>query len=261
MIDRPYSTVLVSTAAHVATITLNRPERRNAIGPQMTNELLYALADASDDPEVRCVVMTGAGNAFCAGGDFTEMAGGAQPLALPPRGDFADLLLALMHTRKPVVARINGHALGGGLGLAAACTLAVAADHARFGTPEINVGVFPMMIMAVLARTVSRRQFLEMALLGDKFSAEQALQLGLINRIAPADQLDQAVGQLTAALVDKSPIAMRLGLEAYVAQQDATLEAALPMLAVRLQTLLGTDDAREGLMAFLEKRKPSWSGH
>ena len=169
MIDRGYATIRVAASDGVATLTLSNPARKNAIGPVMVNELLHALADAEADPEVRVVVLTGAGDAFCAGGDFAQMTGGAGGKdALPPKGDYADLLLAMTRATKPIVARVNGHAMGGGLGLVAASHFAVAQRGAKLGTPEINVGLFPMMIMAVLQRVVPRRRLLEMMLFGER---------------------------------------------------------------------------------------------
>jgi len=261
MIERPFETVRLDVSDAIATITLDRPQRRNAIGPRMTNELLYALADCFGEAGVRCVVLTGEGSVFCAGGDFAEISVGSPSLTLPSRGDFADLLLALVNSPKPVIARVNGPAMGGGLGLVAACSLAVASSSATFGTPEVKVGLFPMMIIAVLARVLARKQFLEMALLGSTFSADDAMRLGLINRVTTPDALDHDVWQLAHDVADKSAVAVRLGLEAMAAQQDMPLAAALPMLSVRLQACLATDDAREGLTAFLEKRNPKWAGH
>jgi enoyl-CoA hydratase/carnithine racemase len=245
----------------VRRVTLHNPERRNAIGPQMVNELLYALDDAHADEDIRSVVLTGEGKAFCAGGDFAQMSGAAADgPALPHKGDYADLLLAMTRTEKPIVARVNGPAMGGGLGLVAASTFAIADREATLGTPEINVGLFPMMIMAVLARVVPRRQLLEMMLLGKKMSGDEALAIGLVSRAVPAAELDAAVVQITAEIAKKSPLTVGLGLRAFAAQDDLDLEKALPMLRDRLAECLGTEDAREGLMAFLEKRAPVWKG-
>jgi enoyl-CoA hydratase/carnithine racemase len=247
----------------VRTVTLNNPERRNAIGPQMVNELLYALEDAHAHAhageDVRAIVLTGEGKAFCAGGDFAQMTGAADggPV-LPHRGDYADLLLAMTKTSIPIVARVNGAAMGGGLGLVAASTFAVAETGASLGTPEINVGLFPMMIMAVLARVVPRRRLLEMMLLGQKLTAADARDAGLLNRVVPAEELDAAVKAFTGEIAKKSPLTIGLGLSAFAAQDDMDLEKALPMLRDRLAECLGTEDAREGLMAFLEKRSPVW---
>ena len=257
---REYGKIKVTRDAGVETITLAYPERRNAIGPQMTNELLWALEDARSADEVRAVVLTGDGKAFCAGGDFAQMTSGPEGPALSHKGDYADLLLALTNCDKPVVAKVNGHAMGGGLGLVAAAHFAVAARGAKLGTPEIDVGLFPMMIMAVLARHVPRRRLVEMMLLGEKLDAEEAAQLGLVNRAVSPESLDAEVKKITDAIASKSPVTVRLGLRAFSAQDDLDLETALPMLRDRLAECLATDDAREGLMAFLEKRAPKWTG-
>jgi enoyl-CoA hydratase/carnithine racemase len=261
VIARAYERIRVAVDGGVATITLANPQRRNALGPQMISELLYALEDAREDAAVRAVVLTGEGKAFCSGGDFTSAPGTSALPASPSRGgDFVDLLLALYRSDKAVVARVNGDALGGGLGLVAACTFAVAADTARLGTPEIDLGIFPMMIMAVLARHVPRRRLTEMMLLGQRFDAAEAARLGLVNRAVPAETLDAEVAAITSALASKSASTLRLGLRAFAAQDELDLEHALPLLRERLAEVLATDDAREGLLAFIEKRAPAWAG-
>jgi enoyl-CoA hydratase/carnithine racemase len=261
VIERAYTLIRAAAADGVATLTLDNPARKNAIGPVMINELLHALEGASEDAEVRVVVLTGAGDAFCAGGDFAQMTGGAAGGdALPHKGDYADLLLAMTRSPKPIVARVNGHAMGGGLGLVAASHFAVAARGAKLGTPEINVGLFPMMIMAVLQRLVPRRRLLEMMLTGERLDADEAATLGIVNRAVAPDELDVAVQKITGGLCGRSPVTVRLGLEAFAAQDDLDLETALPLLRERLAGCLATDDAREGLLAFLEKRPPRWTG-
>lgn len=254
-----YGKLRVRREDGVFTVRLHNPERRNAIGGQMANELLYALEEAHREG-AQVVVLEGEGAAFCVGGDFSQMpvAGGAE--ALPVKGDFADLLLAMIRSEVPIVARVHGMALGGGLGLVAASTFAVAARSAQLGTPEINVGLFPMMIMAVLARVVPRRRLLEMMLFGERMSAEDAKAAGLVNQVVDDDALDGAVAALCAKIREKSPSTVKLGLRAYAAQGDLAMEASLPMLRDRLVECLATDDAREGLTAFMEKRKPKWSG-
>jgi len=260
MSPRRYGMIAVAHADGLATIELNNPARRNAIGPRMINELLYALEDAVGDDAVRSIVITGKGKAFCAGGDFAQMTGGADEAELPPKGDYADLLLAMVRSPKPIVARVNGHAMGGGLGLVAASHFAIGQLGAKLGTPEINVGLYPMMIMAVLRRVMSHRRLTEMMLLGQRLDAEEAATEGLLNRAVPAEQLDETVAAITDEVASKSPMAVKLGLEAQAAQADLDLEAALPLLRDRLAACLATDDAREGLMAFLEKREPRWTG-
>jgi len=261
MIDRQYGFIEVVQKDHGARwITLKNPVKKNAIGPAMVNELLWALDDASSDDAVRSVVLTGAGDAFCAGGDFTQMSSMGPGSELPPKGDYADLLLAMTNHSKPIVARVNGHAMGGGLGLVAACHFAAASRNAKLGTPEINVGLFPMMIMAVLARVVPQRRLLEMMLFGERMDADAAAAIGLVGKAVDADGLDAEIDRITKNIASKSPITVRLGLEAFAAQADLGLADALPLLRGRLGAVLSTDDAREGLMAFLEKRSPKWTG-
>ncbi|MEZ4408992.1 MAG: enoyl-CoA hydratase-related protein [Polyangiales bacterium] len=241
----------------VATLTLHRPQRRNALSPRLVNELLQGIEDALGDPEVRVIVLEGGGATFCAGADLGGGGDGGQELA---KGDFADLLAAMVRSTKPIVAKVRGYAVGGGVGLAAASHFAVAADDATFSTPEVLRGLWPMMIMAVLARTVRRRDLLEMMLLGQKFGAAKAAEVGVINRCVPEAELDAAVDALTAELATRSPTAMARGLAAWAKMGDLTLDAALPVLRDELYALFATDDAREGMTAFMEKRAPRWTG-
>lgn len=261
MIERQYGFIEVAPKDHgAAWITLKNPIKKNAIGPAMINEVLWALDDAAHDEAVRSIVLTGAGDAFCAGGDFNQMQSRGTAAELPHKGDYADLLLAMTNYPKPIVARVNGHAMGGGLGLVAASHFAVASRNAKLGTPEINVGLFPMMIMAVLARVVPQRRLIEMMLFGERMDADSAASVGLVGKAVDPDGLDAEVSRITQNIAAKSPITVRLGLEAFAAQADMVLAEALPMLRGRLGAVLGTDDAREGLMAFLEKRPPKWTG-
>lgn len=260
MQQRAYRTIAVDVVDGVVQVTLNRPERRNAIGPQMVSELLYAHEDAVGDETVRSIVITGAGKAFCAGGDFSQMTGGADTGDLPIKGDYKDLLLALVRTNKPVIARVNGHAMGGGLGLVAASTFAVASTGARLGTPEINVGLFPFMILAVLERVMPRRRLVRMLLGGERLDAEEAARVGLVDEAVPPEGLDAAVKAYTDLVASKSPMTLRLGLEALRDVDEMNLADKLPILSERLAQCLGTEDAREGLMAFMEKREPNWTG-
>jgi enoyl-CoA hydratase/carnithine racemase len=253
-----YERIRVAQSGPCLTLTLHYPERRNAIGPQMIDELLQALEAGMADPSVRVVVLTGDGKSFCVGGDFGQMDNLAQSGRVP-RGDYTDLLLALWRAEKPVIAKVNGHALGGGLGLVAASTLAVASESALLGTPEVDVGLFPMMIMAVLSRLMTRRRLVEMMLLGQKLTAHDAKDAGIVGSVVVPEALDEAVATLVAGLASKSQSTLRLGLRAIVAQEDLELSAALPLLRERLAECLSTDDAREGLTAFLEKRAPRWT--
>jgi len=261
MTERKYGFLEVTGGEHGAlVIALSNVAKKNAIGPAMVNELLWALEDAANDPGVRAIVLTGKGDAFCVGGDFTQMTALAGGSELAPKGDYVDLLLAMVRSPKPLIARVNGHAMGGGLGLVAACHFAIASRAAKIGTPEINVGLFPMMIMAVLSRVVSRRHLLEMMLFGERMDADRAAAIGLVSRAVEPGELDAAVAEIAQKIASKSPITIKLGLEAFAAQDDLALADALPLLRERLGACLSTDDAREGLMAFLEKRPPRWTG-
>jgi enoyl-CoA hydratase/carnithine racemase len=234
----------------------------------MTNELLYAIEDARVDESVRVIVITGEGKTFSAGGDLSYMTSSGESVrpppvgeaALPTRGDYADLLLTLLRCDKPTIARVNGHALGTGLGLVAACTFSVALKDAQFGTPEINAGLFPMMIMALLSRMVPRKRLLEMMLLGEKVDATEAEQIGILTRSVEPGDLDETIREIETQLVHKSPMILKLGLRAFAGQEDMDLEAALKMLRERFASVLETEDAHEGLSAFLEKREPVWRG-
>ncbi len=255
----PYETLLFAVGDGVATVTLNRPERRNPLGRESVNEILHALRAARDEKAVRVIVLTGAGKAFSAGGDLGQMQGTGES-KIPPQGDYADLLAEMTRLGKPTIARINGHAMGGGFGLAVSCDLAIASTEAKLGTPEVDVGLFPMMIMAVLRRNVLRKRLVEMMLTGERIDAEEAARLGFVNRAVAPDALDAAVEDLCDKLKAKSPVTLRLGIEAFHAQDKMALDEALPYLRDMLGKCLATDDAREGLMAFVEKRQPKWTG-
>ncbi|HZS36809.1 MAG TPA: enoyl-CoA hydratase-related protein [Polyangia bacterium] len=260
-----YSEILYEVRGAIARVTLNRPEKRNPLGPTTIGELLHALEAARADEAVRVIVLTGAGKVFSAGGDLSSMGSGGTPLqatggAATRPGTFVDLNLALTRVGKPTIAMVNGHALAGGLGLVVACDVAIAADDAQLGTPEINVGLWPMMIMATIFRNVPRKRGLELVMTGDKISAGEAASMGLITRAVPREKLEAEVDALAQKLASKSPAVMRLGLEAFYRVQDLELEPALRHLEQQLVAVLSTEDAREGLTAFLEKRAPSWKG-
>ncbi len=255
-----YAEILYEVSGAVARVTLNRPDRRNPLGPTTIAELADALEQAGADEAVRVVVVTGAGKAFSAGGDLSQMAGGAGGAgAVKPR-TFPELFGIMAGLGKPIVARVNGHAMAGGLGLVVACDLAIASTEAKFGTPEIDVGLWPMMIMANIFRNAPRKRALELALLGEKIDAEEAARLGLVNRAVPPGELDAAVDALCEKLAAKSPAVMRLGLRAFYRSQDMAYAEALEYLQGQLAAVLGTEDAREGLMAFVQKRPPVWKG-
>lgn len=252
--------VLVAASEGVATLTINRPDRRNALSEEVVTGLTAALRQASDDPEVRVIVLTGADDrAFCAGGDLSPTPGGTLDRHWR-RGTFVELIGAIRHAGKPVIARVNGAALGGGFGLALACHLVVAVDDAELGTPEVRLGLFPMMIMPILLRNLGRKRATEMILTGGKVTGAEAARLGFVNRAVPRAALDEEVAALSASLASKSPAVLRLGLDAMDAASDMDLDQALPYLQAMLTINTMSEDAAEGVMAFLGKREPRWKG-
>ena len=252
----------------VARITINRPERRNAMSWGVMTGLREALARAKADPEVRVVVLTGAGEeAFCAGADLGAMGGaghgGEGPGFLEShawRGILAGVFQDLWHLGKPTIARVQGWAMAGGLGLALACDLVVASDRARFGAPEVNVGLWPYMITVPLVRSMAPKKALELMLTGRTVDADEADRIGFVTRVVPHDGLDDAVDELAATLASKSPAAMSLGREAFYGVWDMAASDALAHLHAMLTLTNQTDDAAEGIAAFLEKRPPDWTG-
>jgi len=255
--------VLVGLETHVATITLNLPEKRNPLSAGMIRDLGAAFAWARDEAEVRVVVLTGSGDrAFCAGADLASAFTGddGELEKHYGRSGIAGLFRSLRRLGKPIVGRINGHALAGGFGLACACDILVAAEGAGFGAPEINVGVWPMMISAVLARNLPRKVVLEMILLGDRWTAEQMRTAGLVSRVVPLQDLDAAVADVAGRLARKSPAVMRLGRDAFYRTEDMSFDDALDYLHSQLTLVTLTDDTKEGVRAFFEKREPDFKG-
>jgi enoyl-CoA hydratase/carnithine racemase len=254
--------VQVSVEGRVATVTLNRPEQRNPLSATMLRDLATAFRWCQQEPEVRVVVLTGAGDrVFCAGADLNSFDGGMTDLERHRSRDlFVDLFTLMESLGKPIVGRINGHALAGGIGLACACDLLISTDTATFGTPEINVGIWPFMIQAILSRNIPRKVLLEMEMLGDRWTATQLQGVGVINRVVPHDQLDGAVKEITDKLVKKSPVVMRLGRDSFYRQQDMEFRAALAYLHSQFTLVTLTEDSKEGIRAFFEKREPEFKG-
>src|SRR2546429_8072173 len=245
----------------VATVTINRPDARNALSHEVAVELRAALQEAKRDAAVRDIVITGAGQIFCAGADLNSFRREQPELdRYFQRRQLAELFNDMTELGKPTVARVNGHALAAGMGLVAACDLAVASDAAQFGMPEVNVGVFPMMVMAIVFRNLPRKAAMELMLTGKRIDAPEAVRLGLINRRVPAAQLDPEVDALTDELSRKSPIGMKLGLQAFYKMQDMSFPAAMAYLQDQLALLSLSDDLKEGVTAFFEKRAPRFTG-
>ncbi len=257
------STVTYAVEAGVATLALNDPDTRNALSNELLDELIAAFQRARDDDEVRCVVLTSTHEkVFSSGGN---LAGFAAEVPLVHKhlgiGRFPELFTLIGKLGKPTICAANGHVLAGALGVALACDLIIAKEGITFGTPEINVGVFPFMIMALIYRNVPRKKTNELLLLGDRISAEEAERIGIVNKVVAAEEFDAAVAEWATKLASKSPILMRLGKDAMYRQQDLPFEQALELLQHNLTLALSTDDVVEGVTAFFEKREPNWKGH
>lgn len=246
---------------HVATVTLNRPDQRNPLSATMLRDLASAFRWCKDEPDVRVTVLTGAGRVFCAGADLSSFDGEMTAVEkFRSRDLFVDLFVLMSELGKPIVGRINGHALAGGFGLACSCDILVAVDTGAFGTPEINVGIWPMMIQAILSRSIPRKVLLEMEMLGNRWTAAQLQALGIVNRVVPQGQLDSAVAEIAEQLAKKSPVAMRLGRDSFYRQQDMDFRAAMHYLHGQFLLVSQTEDSREGIKAFFEKREPDFKG-
>jgi enoyl-CoA hydratase/carnithine racemase len=254
--------ILTDIDGSIATVTINRPNRRNALSGAVVKGLTERFGELSNDDDVTVIVLTGAGDkAFCAGGDLMDQQMGGGALAMhEDRSGFADMLLAMNECAKPIIARVNGHALGGGFGLALNCDIAVGSTDASFGTPEIKVGLFPMMIMAVIQRNIGRKKAMEMMLTGKRLSAEEAEDVGIINYAVAPDELDNKVNELAERIAGFSPAILKLGRRAFYKTQDMNFEQALRMLHNELTINTLTEDAAEGIMAFIGKRDPEWKG-
>lgn len=244
----------------IARITLNREPARNAMSGPMVQAMIAALDRADADPAVRCVVLTGAGTrVFCSGADLSLLQADGFLDAHESRRSFAQMLLRFQQLKKPSIARVNGHALAGGVGLMLACDLAVIVDSAGVGVPEIDRGLFPMMVLALLQRHVGRKRALELLLTGDRLSATQAREWGLVNRVVPADQLDTEVNALAERLAGKSLAVLALGRRSFFTAEDLPLAQSLEFLVDQLSINVLAEDAMEGVTAFLEKRPPKWN--
>jgi enoyl-CoA hydratase/carnithine racemase len=246
----------------VATVTLNDPEKRNMLSGQMLTELVAAMEMARASEEVRAVVLTGAGEqVFCAGADLGGFSADATLMQKHYASDlFLEFFRLMPRLGKPSLCAANGHVMAGGLGLALSCDLVIAKEGAAFATPEINVGAFPYMIMALIYRNVPRKKVNEMMLLGDRMSAEDAVTFGLANKVVAAGDFDAAVADWATRLASKSPLLMKLGHDAMYRQSDMAVDDALEFLRSQLSLTFTTDDLREGVAAFFEKREPRWEG-
>ncbi len=259
----PYETLRYAVSGGVATVSLDQPDTRNALSDAVLDDLLAGFAAARDDDEVRCVVLESTHpKTFSSGANLGGFSSDVALITkhLTSTSKLPALFAAMGRLGKPIVCKAGGHVLAGALGLALACDLIVASDTATFGTPEINIGVFPFVIGALIERNIGRKKMAELVLLGERIDAAQALEMGLINRVVPADELDAAVDEWATKLAASSPLIMHLGKDALYRQQDMGFEDAMVYLQSQLTLALSTDDVREGVAAFFEKREPHWRG-
>lgn len=256
-----FEAVEFDIADHILTIRLNRPERKNAINSTMSNELIYLLDYVKQERSIRVVVLGANGDIFCAGGDLRSMSGreGDKPQSnVPARGTLDDISLKIRHLNKPVIARIQGHVLAGALLMVCNVTHAIAAEQVKFSAPEIKRGIWPFMVMAGLFRLMPKRAGLNFIMQGEAIDADTAEKWGLINESVPADKLNEHVEQVAKNLASLAPSTMQMGLAAYVEHEDMAFSDAMPFLREQLNVCLKSDDAKEGITAFLEKREPKW---
>lgn len=246
---------------HVAYMTINRPEKRNALSAEVVQAFLEYMDKAEADKDVRAICITGAGEkAFCAGAELGASAGAVGEERLKSIRDYAELLKKMSQTGKPILARVAGHCMAGGLGLMLSCDIVIAKSGVMFGAPEINVGLWPMMIGALLFRHLPRKQAWYLAYSGKRITAAEGKELGMVTKVVEEDRFENEVKETLAMLCSKSPAAMRIGRQAYYAAMDKDFGDALDYLCKKFGEVAGTEDAAEGVKAFLEKREPVWKG-
>lgn len=245
---------------HILTITLNRPERKNAINAAMAAEIIYALDYAKQERDIRVVVLAAKGDVFCAGGDLSMMSGKKVETTstVPVRGGNDDIALRFRHLNKPSIACVQGNLFAGALLFLCNVTHAIAAEGVKFSAPEIKRGIWPFMVMGGLFRVMPQRAALDFVMRGNSISTDKAEKWGLINEAVPAESLQDHVASLATELASLAPGTMQLGLAAYVEQDAKDFDSALPFLREQLDSCLTSADAKEGITAFLEKREPKW---
>lgn len=254
--------VLSEISDGIARLTINRPDQRNALTGDVLRMLTSAFHGLRYDESVRAVVLTGSGDhAFCAGADLAEMVAPATEVERHrARGLFVETFMAAARLGKPLIGAVNGHALGGGFGLALCCDLLVAAENATFGTPEVTVGLWPMVIMPVITRNLGRKRAMELMMTGRRISAGTAEQWGFVNTVVAQDQVLPVALQWASDIGRWSPLAIGMGRDAFYGTADLGLEEALRFLHGQFTVLSLSDDFREGVVAFMEKRQPKFAG-
>lgn len=258
-----YETIKTSIKDRVATITLDQPDKRNPLGFEESQEIIDAIDGFEENDDVGCVVMTGAGSAFSAGGDIEEFSEALEEHSFDhlEQGDISvELYKKASEMRKPLIASVNGHALGGGFGMVAATDIAIASADAKFGMPEITLGLFPLVIMPLVQRAIGYKNTMDLALTGRIVEADDVKDMGLVSRVVPDDKLQSETREMAESIASKSPVALNIGKRAFYGTMDMELDKALDFASSLRVTTLKTEDLKEGTQAFLEDREPDWKG-
>lgn len=243
---------------HICSITINREKQRNSITPEAIQLFHEILDDAEKNSDVRVLLISGAGDrAFCTGAQLGNTISGEGGTIF---SEYARLLHRIYTFPKPTVAKVKGYCLAGGMGFMLACDIVIAGETSQFGTPEVNVGLWPMMIGALIFRNVPRKKAMEMILSGERISAARALEIGLVTRVLPDDTVDSETEALCAKLALKSPVGIRIGKTAFNAVESMSIDDSLMFLSGKLAEVAATEDAKEGITAFMEKREPLFKG-
>ncbi len=255
-----FETIIVERGP-VSNVIINRPDKGNSLSDKVMSELTQALYMLDEDDTCRVIVLSGAGKGFCSGGDLGGMSGTTPIMQFREANrQLPKLFTAIGKIGKIVISKVQGYALAGGLGLAVTCDMTVVADNAKLGTPEILRALYPFMIMAPISRCMPQKKMLEMCFTGENITPAQAVEYGIANMAVPADQLDATVDALAAKIAKNSPAAIRLGKQAFYTQRDMEYFKSLDYLSECLTTIMKTEDVKEGITAFFQKRQPVWSG-
>lgn len=253
-----YQAILVDKQDHIGTITFNRPEFLNTFSVPLATELNHALIDLDNDEDTRVIIIKGAGKGFCAGIDVGDLEGKSPLEYYEWITLMEEWALTISKIGKPVIASAHNIAVANGIGVVAASDLAIAAEGTKFGATAVNVGLFCMGPAIPLSRCLGRKKALELLLTGDMIDAEEALRIGLINKVVPKDQLEEETLKLAQKLAAKSPLGVQLGKKSFYKMSDLAYDKAFELTGNHFATLCTTEDAHEGVNAFLEKRKPEW---
>jgi len=254
----PYESIIVERRERVGMITLNRPQQFNTFNTSLADELCKALLELEMDKAVRVIVLRGAGKAFCTGIDISEFHGKTPQGYREWINRMEQALHVIASMKKPVIASAHGYAVANGVGLIAACDLAIVAEGTKIGATAVNVGLFCMGPAVPMSRSLSRKRCLEMVMTGDMIDAREAERWGLVNKVVPLDRLEEETMALANRLAEKSPLALQMGKEAFYGMSDLEYGKALAYTNEVFAALCMTEDAKEGVDAFLNKRKPQW---